>query len=445
MSSQWYITRDGKSKVGPYSSHQLRSFAKSGQLLHTDMVWKEGMAKWKKASEVKGLVFVGFPTLVQLPPLAVPASALQPAPTKPEPNLCANCGKHYTSPVAFCPHCGAASDVSKQAPTKSFWKPPVNHIVSVVGGLALFLCCMWLSNVLKTINPEKAGTGKPMAPDLTSKSPMPEFERKVMLNAAKPNSQIVVLTWNTYNFYFPATLFTEMEKIAFTKSKYLRWSITDAITEKGVEFYWPYEPGPALRLWSGSFTKDGKKVKTLHLSYYDGFGRLDDILEYDSDEHETKTIYYSIPYDTADKYYVTRETWYDPPGQGRPKEFYYRFSRQLTFYSDGKMHSDFRPSTGITELFYNNGVKAARYSTGMPQGNYARWPANYLIVEFWDDSGGGVSQEVWCTHNFGKGWKERYESYLEGLEKRNEKARKNGQPMFSPGDGTPTIPKPFTK
>jgi len=55
MASEWFYTRDGKSKAGPVSSAQLLVLARSGQLLPTDMVWKEGMAQWMPASRIKRL------------------------------------------------------------------------------------------------------------------------------------------------------------------------------------------------------------------------------------------------------------------------------------------------------------------------------------------------------------------------------------------------------
>lgn len=51
MASAWYYTRDGKHKEGPVSSPQLRELAQSRILLPTDMIWKEGMAKWVPARD----------------------------------------------------------------------------------------------------------------------------------------------------------------------------------------------------------------------------------------------------------------------------------------------------------------------------------------------------------------------------------------------------------
>jgi hypothetical protein len=58
MASEWFYKVDGK-KRGPVSSAQLQALAKSGELKSTDIVWKEGMAKWVSASTIKGLFSTG--------------------------------------------------------------------------------------------------------------------------------------------------------------------------------------------------------------------------------------------------------------------------------------------------------------------------------------------------------------------------------------------------
>lgn len=55
MSPQWYYMKDGENKVGPVSGAELLALVKSGELMPTDMVCKEGMAKWATASTIKGL------------------------------------------------------------------------------------------------------------------------------------------------------------------------------------------------------------------------------------------------------------------------------------------------------------------------------------------------------------------------------------------------------
>jgi len=55
MADQWYYSQQEERK-GPVSQEELKRLATTGQLKPTDTVWKEGMAKWLPASQVKGLV-----------------------------------------------------------------------------------------------------------------------------------------------------------------------------------------------------------------------------------------------------------------------------------------------------------------------------------------------------------------------------------------------------
>jgi hypothetical protein len=55
MADEWFYTRDGTTRSGPVSTTEIQSMAKAGQLLPTDMVWKEGMPNWAPASSVKTL------------------------------------------------------------------------------------------------------------------------------------------------------------------------------------------------------------------------------------------------------------------------------------------------------------------------------------------------------------------------------------------------------
>ena len=65
MAHDWFYTRDGKQKHGPVSSTQLQTLARSGQLLPSDRLWKQGMSQWVPAAKVKGL----FPSPATPPPL----------------------------------------------------------------------------------------------------------------------------------------------------------------------------------------------------------------------------------------------------------------------------------------------------------------------------------------------------------------------------------------
>lgn len=72
----WHYTQFGV-QAGPVAAEQLVALARSGQLLRTDLVWKEGMANWVEAGTARGL----FPT-----PEAVPTpSATEKVEQPPEP------------------------------------------------------------------------------------------------------------------------------------------------------------------------------------------------------------------------------------------------------------------------------------------------------------------------------------------------------------------------
>jgi GYF domain 2/Domain of unknown function (DUF4282) len=52
--ADWWYTKNGE-RQGPVSSSQLRQLAQSGELLPTDMVFKEGGTEWKLATTVSNL------------------------------------------------------------------------------------------------------------------------------------------------------------------------------------------------------------------------------------------------------------------------------------------------------------------------------------------------------------------------------------------------------
>jgi hypothetical protein len=54
MTAEWYYAR-GKEHVGPVTDQQLKELVRSGEVSRTDMVWRQGMAKWQRAGEVEGL------------------------------------------------------------------------------------------------------------------------------------------------------------------------------------------------------------------------------------------------------------------------------------------------------------------------------------------------------------------------------------------------------
>jgi hypothetical protein len=54
MASEWFIYRE-KERRGPYSSAEIRSLARSGELLPGDCLWKEGMRKKRRAGNSSAL------------------------------------------------------------------------------------------------------------------------------------------------------------------------------------------------------------------------------------------------------------------------------------------------------------------------------------------------------------------------------------------------------
>ncbi|GAB4151115.1 MAG: hypothetical protein Tsb009_26360 [Planctomycetaceae bacterium] len=55
MATEWYYAQNGQ-QHGPVTPKDLRNLAVSGTLQPGDLVWKEGMADWVPASQIKGLL-----------------------------------------------------------------------------------------------------------------------------------------------------------------------------------------------------------------------------------------------------------------------------------------------------------------------------------------------------------------------------------------------------
>jgi hypothetical protein len=54
MAGIWYYAHD-ETRIGPFSSRQLKELASTGAILLSDTIWKEGIAKGVVASRVKDL------------------------------------------------------------------------------------------------------------------------------------------------------------------------------------------------------------------------------------------------------------------------------------------------------------------------------------------------------------------------------------------------------
>ena len=55
MAEQFYVSKDGHTSLGPYSSSQIKLMARSGELLPDHTLWREGAAQRVYARQVKGL------------------------------------------------------------------------------------------------------------------------------------------------------------------------------------------------------------------------------------------------------------------------------------------------------------------------------------------------------------------------------------------------------
>lgn len=76
--SEWFYMVGGR-QTGPVSSKQLKELASAGQVSPDTLIWKTGLAKWLKATSVKGLFAV--PVTTEPPPLSMGQAATQALPS----------------------------------------------------------------------------------------------------------------------------------------------------------------------------------------------------------------------------------------------------------------------------------------------------------------------------------------------------------------------------
>ena len=87
---QWYYSKNG-SQIGPIDQNELLTKISSGEMLQSDLVWREGMADWLPVSKVNELIMTtqsrpAIPSVANVgngmrTPYAPPATQMQvPAP-----------------------------------------------------------------------------------------------------------------------------------------------------------------------------------------------------------------------------------------------------------------------------------------------------------------------------------------------------------------------------
>jgi len=70
--AEWYYGKNGE-RNGPFTVHQFKELAASGEIQPGTLIWKKGLKEWRKASSVKGL----FPEQKESPPPLPPGSTQQ--------------------------------------------------------------------------------------------------------------------------------------------------------------------------------------------------------------------------------------------------------------------------------------------------------------------------------------------------------------------------------
>ena len=81
MANQWHYNLYGQ-QLGPISDSELRKLANDGTLKTEDLIWKEGMAEWRKAGSMKGLFQKSTPP--PIPPSPIVPTEPELVPSSPE-------------------------------------------------------------------------------------------------------------------------------------------------------------------------------------------------------------------------------------------------------------------------------------------------------------------------------------------------------------------------
>ena len=107
---QWFFSNAGQ-RQGPVSAEHLKQLAAAGQLLPSDLVWKEGMTQWVEARTIKGVIPEQAMRPPQLPSLIPPTPNIPPSAT-----AAVAAGQPYTStkaPVPPAPRTSIARQIGR--------------------------------------------------------------------------------------------------------------------------------------------------------------------------------------------------------------------------------------------------------------------------------------------------------------------------------------------
>ena len=115
---QWFYSKNG-SQLGPVGQADLLGKISSGEILPTDMCWREGMSDWQPVSKVKELVMIASSTPQQVPVAPVSGAGMN---------------SPYTSPA----YAGGAAYPLAAPPTSGL------AIASLICGILGLVTCMFL-------------------------------------------------------------------------------------------------------------------------------------------------------------------------------------------------------------------------------------------------------------------------------------------------------------
>ncbi len=138
MAEMWYYTTEGK-QMDPVSMKELRRLVGDGTLKPTDMVWKEGMARWIRASSVKELFPDPISALDHYFSSSMPAKTNGGSPTGVTPSMAA---ANAPAPASTAGKKGTPVDDEEETPRKKRQpstqdddrKPPRRRAEAASGG-----------------------------------------------------------------------------------------------------------------------------------------------------------------------------------------------------------------------------------------------------------------------------------------------------------------------